>query len=446
MSMKTFQISFFCALALLLGACDDEVSQPSLGEEQGSSSVGSLVDKRDGQTYRTVTIGSQIWMAENLNYATSGSYCYNDDTTYCSKYGRLYKWAAAVGKSQADCGPGNSCVLPSGDVQGVCPDGWHLPSTDDWAVLELTAGGWYKSGHALKSTSGWSVRNGSDQFSFSALSAGERSRDGKYSGLGSSSTFWTSTELGDSHAYLVELYITGYAIVGGGYVIDDDEISITDPSKGLENSKDFAFSVRCVKDNGKHVSIASLKGKSSTFTDSRDGQVYKTVQIGKQTWMAQNLNYKIDSSFCTNGDENSCVKYGRLYTWNAALLACPSGWHLPSDSEWLSLLASLVSTDDLNCNQLAEVLISISGWKDGAGYDLLGFSALPAGVCRVINEEDLNYNGEEVSYWGEGDEAKFWSSTEKDSVWAYSIYLDRDRVGPRQTDKNDGFSVRCLKD
>ena len=113
-----------------------------------SISAGTLTDERDGQTYKTLKIGNQIWMAENLNYANkssdgldSSSFCYNDSLEYCEKYGRLYTWAAAVdslalfSQNCMGCGYESSYSSFNNVVRGVCPDGWHLPTSTEWGTL-----------------------------------------------------------------------------------------------------------------------------------------------------------------------------------------------------------------------------------------------------------------------------------------------------------------------
>ena len=189
-----------------------------------------MVDSRDGQTYKMVKIGDQVWMAENLNYEVDSSFCYNDSAEYCEKYGRLYRWAAAVGKSESECGYDNTCSLPSGNIQGVCPNGWHLPSKAEWETLFTAVGGSLTAGTKLKSTSGWnSSGNGTDAFGFSALPAGDR-LNGNFYIEGSGTSFWSSTEDDSYFAYRMYLY----------YDRDYANLDCL--------NKDVGFSVRCLQD------------------------------------------------------------------------------------------------------------------------------------------------------------------------------------------------------
>lgn len=118
----------------------------------------SIVDERDGQIYKTVKIGEQTWMAENLNFnpgqGGSGenkynwSWCYNNEEKNCDVAGRFYTWAAAIDSvklandvdNPQDCGYHKTCALPV-KVQGICPTGWHLPDTTEWKNLFAAVGG-----------------------------------------------------------------------------------------------------------------------------------------------------------------------------------------------------------------------------------------------------------------------------------------------------------------
>ena len=129
----------------------------------------------------------------------------------------------------------------------------------------------------------------------------------------------------------------------------------------------------------------TARASLTTFVDSRDGQVYKQVSIGSQTWMAQNLNYLAESSFCYDNNPAYCTEYGRLYTWSAAMEACPSGWHLPSRDEWETLFsvvalsgskAVLLYTDFLNDGRCLDDAGNVFG--DGSCPDSYAFSVLPA--------------------------------------------------------------------
>lgn len=198
---------------------------------------GWMVDPRDKQLYRVVTIGTQTWMAENLNYATTeGSYCYDeteDDpkTENCTKYGRLYLWSAAVGKSEDECGFGKTCGL-SDKVRGVCPEGWHLPDSTEWSILINYAGGVDEAGKALKAKQGWyghADLTNDDVYGFSALPAGSYFEDG-FAGEGYNTCFWSATDFSKTGAYGMDMSFNSNAAKLDSY------------------TKAFWYSVRCLQD------------------------------------------------------------------------------------------------------------------------------------------------------------------------------------------------------
>ncbi|MBR3072690.1 fibrobacter succinogenes major paralogous domain-containing protein [Fibrobacter sp.] len=223
-------------LALFFVACDNGSSTSATSSlsdagNEYNAVTNTLKDYRNGQIYKTVTIGTQTWMAQNLNYESANSYCYNDNASNCTKYGRLYTWAAAVGKSEDVCGYDHSCSLPSGYIQGVCPSSWHLPTKTEWETLITAVGGPSTAAKILKSTSGWNNDgNGTDAFSFSALPAGYRDYNWYYDYKGLDANFRSSTEYGSGNAYFMYL----------GYY--DDNAGLYDVNKGN------GFSVRCLKD------------------------------------------------------------------------------------------------------------------------------------------------------------------------------------------------------
>ena len=202
------------------------------GKDGKSYVDGWMVDSRDRQLYRVVTIGEQTWMAHNLNYETdAGSYCYNDSVKYCKKYGRLYTWATAVGKSEEECGLEKKCNLDTGYVRGICPEGWHLPDTTEWNALFTAVGGNATAGTMLKFTEGWENNgNGSDTYFFSALPAGNRFEDGYFGNEGYNAFFWSSTEYNSDDAYSMVL----------NYFVDNAYRS--------NYFKNFGCSVRCLRD------------------------------------------------------------------------------------------------------------------------------------------------------------------------------------------------------
>ena len=209
---------------------------------------GTLTDARDGKTYKTVVIGTQTWMAENLNYSDSTNYpsmkgrswCYNNSLNNCAKYGRLYTWAAAmdsVGTLSTNgkgCGDGKTCS-PTYPVRGICPEGWHLPTEAEFEKLFSAVGGKNKAGKMLKSQTGWKAYSGivnEDAYGFSALPAGDRSRNGSFYDAGDIAYFWSASQYGyDSGlAYYMNL----------DYYYENASMSYY--------GKDYAFSVRCLRD------------------------------------------------------------------------------------------------------------------------------------------------------------------------------------------------------
>ena len=468
----------------------------------------SIIDPRDKQVYKVVKIEvpdsnySQVWMAENLNYADSvktpslkgGNWCYNNDEKNCKVSGRYYSWAAAIdsvalandSKEPLVCGYGKTCGLDRA-VQGICPDGWHLPSIYEWGLLSVALGNAPVSGEPLKALTGWNYagtpdNNGTDLYGFAALPTGRISAT-KWEKVGSDVYYWSATE---------------YSANDGRYFNINN---VYTNSYTYQNSKSYGQSVRCVKgdpstapvrpsssssfDETKSSSSVTSVSSSSvpegyvdpstvvtgTMTDSRDGQTYKTVKIGNQVWMAENLNYAYtgvpynysgntsdSTSWCYSNAAANCTKYGRLYTWAAAMDSvgtwstngkgcgygktcsptypvrgvCPEGWHLPTQTEWNTLFTAVGGQ-----STAGKMLKSTSGWNSSDnGTDAYSFSALPAG-----------YRYSSGNFILEGSFASFWSSSESYSRGAYRMALDYNDNAFLDGDYKDlGFSVRCVRD
>lgn len=207
---------------------------------------GTLIDPRDGKTYRTVKIDGKNWMAENLNYADSvktpslltGTWCYNENDTNCNALGRLYTWGSAIDsvalatEQSLDCGYLKKCRIPD-EIQGICPPGWRLPNEGDWNSLLKAAGN--NRGSVLKSRCGWANDgNGTDDFGFAALPAGGGTGTDQFTGFGTAAHFWTSSGGAvASSASQITFYedYSNYVYVGSGL-----------------GNKNSVFSVRCIQD------------------------------------------------------------------------------------------------------------------------------------------------------------------------------------------------------
>lgn len=203
-----------------------------------------LTDTRDDNVYRVVSIGDQIWMAENLNYKTAtGSYCNPYIADFCDTYGRLYTWTTAIDRSTDECGPGHVCDLGSGNVQGICPDGWHIPTQDEWKTLvinvdESLGGVWNEANVAakyLKTTTDWKIFSeieNKDTFDFSALPAGLANSSGDYGFVHHYADFWSASQSDDdSEVFVMELSYT------------TDRVMVT------SSNKNQRYSIRCIRDS-----------------------------------------------------------------------------------------------------------------------------------------------------------------------------------------------------
>ena len=198
------------------------------------------------------------------------------------------------------------------------------------------------------------------------------------------------------------------------------------------------------------------------ITDSRDGKVYTTVLIGSQCWMAQNLNvgtringefirHQIQSNngilekYCYNDDENNCNTYGGLYQWDEAMQyfstegvqgICPTGWHLPTDSEWTTLTTYL-GGEDIAGGKMKEADTTHWNSPNTGATNSSGFTAFPGGVCDNIGFfVNLGYS----CYWR--------SSTMENEFYGWIRHLSYNSNGIDRSgaDWYDGVAVRCLRD
>ena len=223
---------------------------------------GVMTDNRDNKVYKTVKIGSQVWMAENLNYYDSAtmpldemSSCFNDKDENCDVGGRLYNWNAAVDSVTLaknidfrECETSAIlCKLPS-KIQGACPNGWHLPDTLEWVTLFNAVGGISTAGKVLKSLTGWGDKtangysglNGTDVYGFSVLPTGYVERWGGSKGLywkyeyeSTQVLFWSTTQYGNG--------VTAFTV---GFHRNSDAVLIDNHVKTLTR-----LPVRCIKDS-----------------------------------------------------------------------------------------------------------------------------------------------------------------------------------------------------
>ncbi len=469
---------------------------------------GTVTDCQ-GHSYPIVKIGDQYWLGENLQctkydtqseragavLSTSSSstlapfYADSRNVTteksdnltanHRRKLGLLYNWAAAVGLATAEKAEAQISSF-SGRRQGICPNGWHLPTKAEWDALGVALGEvqnkydiFLSVGKKLKATSGWSDNgNGTDDYSFAALPAGLADGNDVFS-VGTLVNFWTATPANSFNACWCSM----------GY--NDDYLFNFGNNSG--NRKRYALSVRCIKNSPVVVSTAAKSSNHKTVTDCQ-GHTYPVVKIGDQYWMGENLQCtkydtqseragdilprslsSIYAPYYTDGRSaytedsgdltfNQRKNLGLLYNWAAAVGLstesvvksrvtafsgrrqgiCPNGWHVPTNAEWDALGVALggVKNEDGDFPYVGKKLKTTSGWYDnGNGTDYYFFAALPAG----------GYSNSMVYV---GDFAFFWTATPYNDLSASFRFLhySKDGLYGHYSKKSIARSVRCVKD
>ena len=445
----------------------------------------------DGNVYNTVQIGAQCWMKENVrathfadgtpipiattNSTTNAYCCYpNNDASTVPTYGLLYNWPAVM---QMDFNSGES------DIQGICPNGWHVPCEQEWYTLLYYMMGQSdlqcdnqsdNIGKALASTSGWqscgsnctvgndlSTNNASG---FSAMPAG--SYDGYYDNenFGYKAFFWSSSKSLYNNMADIEYLVY-------------DRASLSHWAYGMM----YFLSVRCLRNETDSVHSGGQPCPQHPTVTDYDGNVYNTVQIGTQCWMKENLktshyadgtyipvadtiSHSISYRYFPEGDSSNVSTYGCLYNWaavmngNSASTAvpsnvqgvCPTGWHVPSAAEWIVMQDYVGAQNDCQCGHrsdlIAKALSSTTAWESSTIYcspgylpmynNASGFSALPAGYY---------YGG---GYSVLGREAWFWSTDEVGVNGAAYRNIQNYLANFQEAGISNyfGLSVRCLKD
>lgn len=510
-----------------------------------NESIGYGSVTHAGQTYKTVKIGTQTWMAENLNVKSTGTdsgvYAYPNNPEWAKNYGRMYTWASLMGLADS-CNTVSCASQVQPKHQGICPTGWHVPSDADWDTLVAAAGGSDSASDRLKSMVGWDVRsnntdNGIDAYGFRALPGGSGS-GGSLREVGLSGEWWSATEVATevrtSHAYFLGL--PGHLRAYKGWLNKSDSRSSARCLRAWEDATVFDSSAALTSlsvDSGSFKSgftpatlvytdsvSASLGSLTVTATPSSPhatityngstgnvvtlagvywvdvkvtngtgsnvyriiivrerkvldipwnetktygnltyaNQTYKTVKIGTQTWMAENLNVKstgTDSGqYYYPNNPDSAKKYGRLYTW-ASLMGladscntlscasqvqlkhqgiCPTGWHVPSYADWDTLMNAVGGSGVAGIE-----LKSTAGWNrpGNDGTDTYGFRALPGGVVGGGSSGTIgNFGG-------------WWSATEStigDYAASPFMFYTSAEVNRMSNGKTHGFSARCLED
>ena len=388
----------------------------------GCDSCGFMVDPRDGHKYRTMKIAGLNWMAENLAYNGDGEgTLFHDDKSYGLYYASV-QYPTIKGAPDSNDGEwtvytrsGNGMYVYA--LRTGCPDGWRLPSREDFArLIEITSENDYEE---LLSDKKWNLR--------------------LYS-LDESIYYLTSTkEPGDIDRNISALSYDYYVMSASG---KKDSLVAAVPLWGAPSGF-----IRCVEGGAYERKMLSPNEVAvDSVVDERDGKVYKTLQFGNQLWMAKNMEYAIGDSLI-NGQVRSTTYFGLStvsawqkmydssdvgwrYNWEEVQEACLDGWRIPSRNDVKKLLKIIGDGSG------AAPLLS----ADGIGaQDIYGFSALSTEFEQVTCASLLRG----CSYKHVG--TRFWTADSADGA-VYHWHLGQYDVTFKPTDPADYLPVRCMKD
>ena len=454
----------------------DEIALPASKDDFFNPDIdyGTMTDPRDGKVYRTVNVNGKTWMAENLNFSDSIDYpvlkqnmlCYNYKKEYCDIMGALYNRAAAMNDER--CAFQKSCDLGSDAIQGICPDGWHIPSRFEVESLIEYVGDAKAS--TVRSVGGWteSIGGGSDLYGLSFVGTGNM-EGSEFNSAGKYTHAWAYHRSTEQYYFLVqgaknrlhlwiygtkEMFVPVRCISNKVPASSSSAQSSSSVSSSSSSSESFLLmTVPFTLDSKEDLFNPDVE--YGTLVDERDGQTYRTVAIGDAVWMAENLNfagnedYPIleDHSYCFNNEEKNCALLGRLYERAAAMNdlscefgkycdlektivrgACPEGWHIPTKDEALDLLDYF--SDDYDAAK------STKGWNLAyAGTNTSGFSLVASGNLSV---DEFVHVGEIAIVWfyTPGRDLEYLVHDARQKRF-YDFVYDKDR---------QYVSIRCVKD
>ena len=445
---------------------------------------GTMTDPRDNKTYRTVVVDGVTWMAENLNYTgheIGKSYCFKNDEEICKLYGRLYSRDAAMNSSK--CVFGASCLLGNDPIQGICPDGWHIPTySETQALVTLVS----KKARPLMSTIGWGTEDslyitpGVDTYGLSFVGVGQYDTKNGFNDIGEYTLMWVYYQSTDMYYLLIRgkdneafiKYFDDYesnfsvrCVKGDGVVPSSSSVSSSSMSSSSSAKSSSSVSSSSEEESSSSFNKAVLFNSSVSYgemTDGRDGKTYRTVVVDGKTWMAENLNFADSAAHpllegnnrCYGDDPGECSVFGRLYSREAALNdsrctshneacpstsgtaqgVCPDGWHIPSPSEAEQLV------NKAGGNQSSKKLNSSYGWDAGkAGTNEIGTSFTGTGAYRRENGDS--------KFSGKGSYTNIWIfdvSNPKDLDYLMVLGSGLTMVA-NEGETDPFFPVRCIK-